>query len=138
MQHTEPALADRRRPLKPLLARFLAGEPWHAALCGDPRSVEPSVTAACLVSSVSRRDPAWVSLGIDDLPPRLIRLVKVDRAHHPLGQWPFLDALERLLPTIEWPAIAIHLAPYREVWKTSAQCLDGRNQDVDGLSASLC
>ncbi|MGF7175875.1 hypothetical protein [Azospirillum doebereinerae] len=100
------------RPLKPLLAEVLTGEPWLAAL-RDPRDTAPAVTAACIVSYISRRHPAWETVPGDELGEVLVDLIAADRVHHLPGDWLFLDAVERLLLMVRWGGFDPMLEPYR-------------------------
>lgn len=109
---TDPALSIRRRALKPLLAEVLTGEPWEIAL-RDPGAAPPAVAAACVVSYISRRHARWDTIPAVALGRVLDRTIARDRAAYKPGEWPFLDALERLLPVITLPDLEPLLKPYR-------------------------
>lgn len=51
---TYSTLSTRRRPLKPLLDKVPAREPWEIAL-RDPGAAPPDIATACIVSYISRR-----------------------------------------------------------------------------------
>lgn len=110
--HTDPALSARRRPLKPLLARALTGEPWAVAL-RDAGATPPAVAAACAVSYISRRHSRWWTIPSAALGKVLDRSVRQDRAKFQPGDWPFLDALEQLVPVTPWHDLDQLLEPYR-------------------------
>lgn len=123
-RHTVSALSGLRRELKPLLARVLAGEPWNLAL-RDPSAVPAEVAAACVVSYVTRREPRWHRVPGQELALLVSALIAADRAELRPGEWPFLDALECLLPSIDWSAMDALLSEYRAAWPEA----------VDGLGA---
>lgn len=110
--HTDPALAARRRPLKPLLAQVLAGEPWIIAL-EDPDLTPAPVAAACIVSYISRRRSDWAELPAELLRGATEHNLACDRDRCRPGEWPFLDALEVLVPRAPWPRLDPLLEPYR-------------------------
>lgn len=112
--HTDPALSARRRALKPLLSAVLTGEPWTVALT-DPAAVPPAVLAACAVSYISRRHARWEGIPAAALGRVLGLAIRRDRATIRPGDWPFLDALERLVPAARWQDLEPLLEPYREI-----------------------
>lgn len=133
--HTVPALAARRRPLKPLLAQVLTGEPWTVAL-HDPVSASPAVTAACAVSYISRRHARWHTIPADALGGVLAQSVARDRVTYRLGEWPFLDALERLIPVTPWSELEPLLAPYRSASQSGGK-RDGINPNKGKISSDF-
>lgn len=116
--HTDPKLSVLRRPaLKNLLAQHLHGEPWAAAIDGDPAILPPEVTAACVVSYVTRRDATWNSQSLTQLQMNLATLITRDLHRFASDEWPFLIALNRLLQVCDWSALEPHFAAYRVAWE---------------------
>lgn len=116
--HTDPKLSALRRPaLKNLLAQHLHGEPWAAAIDGDPASLPPPVIAACVVSYVTRRNASWNSQSPIQLQMNLATLITRDLHRFASDEWPFLIALNRFLQVCDWSALEPHLAIYRAIWE---------------------
>lgn len=111
---TDSALTTLRRPLKPLLAEILDGEPWRDMVVAG--HVDQPVLAACVASFVTRRDAEWVRWSAEDLPHNVAALVAAEEAAPEFQEWPFLDALSRALPLADWPVIDRLLSPYRKAW----------------------
>lgn len=115
MMSTPTALSTLRKPLKPLLARVLAGETWRRLSEPDP---DQAVLAASVVSFVSRRALDWECWEADELACRVWELVSRELQQPEFSDWPFLDALaDALLHRADWPEIDRAMAQYRDAWR---------------------
>ena len=96
-----PDLVAMRRPLKPLLAEVLTGEPWEAAFEAPRSPISDPVIAATIASYASARDAAWHRTDINELPLLLDRLLAQDLDGGEPGRpsWRMAEALRLLLPT---------------------------------------
>lgn len=113
---TDPRLTALRKPLKPLLAEVLTGEPWRQF---DPCRADPVVYAASLVSYLSRRAYDWHTWSGPVLAGRVTRLLDEEAERPEYHPWPFLDALRLGTATICWSEVEAHLVRYRAVWCTA-------------------
>lgn len=111
---TPAALSTLRKPLKPRLARVLAGETWRRLSEPEP---DQAVLAASIVSFVSRRALFWDCWEADELACRVWELVLREIGQPEFYDWPFLDALAAALDGADWPEIDKVMAHYRDAWR---------------------